>query len=56
MKIKYNHLFTSKLKSQLRYIAKDKLTAAKNFNIKIRERILQIPNRPFSYRKSIYAN
>ena len=49
---------TLKYKQELRqisfYIKKDKLSAAINFVSQLKEKINNIPNFPYKYRKSIY--
>jgi len=40
----------------LKYIAKDKISASKNFKKELDSQIKDIPNFPYKYRKSIYFN
>lgn len=54
MKIEILLTFREKLGYQLAYIAKDKPEAARNFKKEIIKRIKQLPQRPYSNRKSIY--
>jgi len=54
MKIKYKASFVNRLEKQIDYIAKDSPQAAIKFRDKILEKIKQIPQNPYSYRKSIY--
>lgn len=54
MKIKLSIAFRKKLTHQVRYIAKDKPSAAKNFKKDVLQEIKAIEKMPFSYRKSIF--
>lgn len=54
MKIEILFSFREKLGYQLAYIAKDKPEAAGKFRKEIIKRIKQLPQNPYSNRKSIY--
>lgn len=54
MKIEILWSFRDKLGYQLANIAKDKPEAARKFKNEIIKRIKQLPNNPYSNRKSIY--
>ena len=54
MKIEITWLFREKLGNQVAYIAKDKPEAARRFKIEIIKKIKQLPQNPYSNRKSIY--
>lgn len=54
MKINLFSKFRNKLEKQVRYIARDKPEAAKNFKKNILGEIRQISDKPFAFRKSIY--
>lgn len=56
MKVKITKVFRDRLDKQLEYIARDKPGAARNFKTEIIKRIKEIPEMPFSYRKSIFFN
>lgn len=54
MKIEILLSFRKKLGNQIVYIAKDKPEAARKFKNEIIKRIKQLPQNPYSNRKSIY--
>ena len=54
MKIKFKNTFLTRVTSQIKYISKDSPTRARKFKNQLLEAIKEIPNRPLSYRKSIY--
>lgn len=54
MKIRFSEAFIEKLERQIRYIANDKPKAARNFRKALRERISEIPKRPYSFRRNPY--
>lgn len=54
MKIKLSQAFRNKLEDQVRYIARDKPIAARNFKKDLLKEIRAIPKMPFGYRKSIF--
>ena len=54
MKIIYKKFFEKQLSDIIDYIAKDKIRASYEFAKKLEESILNIPNAPYKYRKSIY--
>ncbi|MEQ9188488.1 MAG: type II toxin-antitoxin system RelE/ParE family toxin [Cryomorphaceae bacterium] len=56
MELRINPSFTSKLYKQIDYIAQDKPGAALQFYLDLEERINQIPDNPFKYRQSIFAD
>lgn len=56
MKIEILFSFREKLGQQVAYIAKDKPEAARKFKNDIIDRIKQLPQNPYSNRKSIYFN
>jgi plasmid stabilization system protein ParE len=56
MKVKITKAFRDRLNKQLDYIARDKPGAARSFKTDIIRRIKEIPEMPFSYRKSIFFN
>ncbi len=56
MNIVYTESFTERLKSQVKFISKDNITAAKKFKKNVVLKILEIPQNPFRYRKSVYFN
>jgi plasmid stabilization system protein ParE len=54
MKLKISDSFRKKLNDQVRFIAKDKPSAARKFKTEIIRRIKEIPQMPFMNRKSIF--
>lgn len=56
MQITEKNSFTETLDNILRYIAKDSLNRAFDFNDQLEEKIDNIPYMPYKYRKSIYHN
>ena len=54
MKISRTTEYQAELLVILKYIAKDKISASKNFKIELDNQIDEIPNFPYKYRKSIY--
>ncbi len=54
MKLRILKSFADKLNDQVDYIAKDKPGAARKFKSDILKRIREIPDMPFSNRKSIF--
>ena len=56
MKINRTRKFQIKLLEILTYIAKDKISASKKFQVELDEQINNIPNFPFKYSTSIYFN
>ncbi len=54
MKIKFSNSFTNRLLNQIDYIAQDSPTRARKFYKDIIQKINKIPQRPLSFRKSIY--
>lgn len=54
MKIEITLSFREKLGNQIAYIAKDKPKAAQKFKKEIIKKIRQLPQNPYSNRKSIY--
>jgi len=56
MKVINDPIFLSELKDILQNIAKDKQSASHKFKNDLRQKIKQIPDNPFMYRKSIYFN
>lgn len=54
MKLVFKEGFVLKLEKQLKFIAKDKPTAAKKFKKDILAKIKSIPSNPYLFRKSIY--
>ena len=56
MKIRYKASFINRLEKQIEYIAKDNPQAAINFRDELMERIQQILQNPYLYRKSVYFN
>ena len=56
MKIRFSDSFNYKLENQIRYIAKDKPLAARNFKRDLLSRIRETKKMPFSYRKSIFSD
>jgi plasmid stabilization system protein ParE len=56
MKIRYKASFINRLEKQIEYIAKDNHQAAINFRDELMERIQQILQNPYLYRKSVYFN
>lgn len=56
MQIKQQDKFREEFKQIFEFIAKDKLNAAKRFKSDLIVQIKEIPNFPYKYRKSIYAN
>ena len=56
MKIIRTRNFLNKLKNILTYIAKDKISAAKQFRKDLNEKIKNLTYFPYKYRKSYYFN
>jgi len=56
MKVRISKGFRDCLKKQLEYIARDKPGAARTFKTEIINKIKEIPEMPYSYRKSIFFN
>jgi len=56
MKIIRSRKFLNKLKNILAYIAKDKISAAKQFRKDLNEKIKNLIYFPYKYRKSYYFN
>ena len=54
MKIIRTNLFISQLQRSLIFIAKDKMSASKDFRSKLNNSIKEIIDFPYKYRKSIY--
>jgi plasmid stabilization system protein ParE len=54
MKVEITLSFREKLVNQVIYIAKDKPEAARKFKKEIIKKIRQLPQNPYSNRKSIY--
>ena len=54
MKIKFSKSFSQRLNDQVDYIANDKPSTARKFKSEIIARIKQIPQVPYSNRKSIF--
>ncbi|MDY0320455.1 MAG: type II toxin-antitoxin system RelE/ParE family toxin [Arcobacteraceae bacterium] len=54
MKIIKDSQYTKALCNIIRYIAQDKLTAAKNFESNLNHKIKKIPHFPYKHRKSFY--
>lgn len=56
MKIRRTTEYQSELQTILRYIAKDKISASRQFKKELDKQIENIPNFSYKYRKSIYFN
>ena len=54
MKIKKSITYQNELKEILKYIAKDKINASKNFRKNLNIQIKNLVNFPYKYRQSIY--
>lgn len=54
MKIRFTASFKTRLLSQISYIAQDSPTRAKKFHQELLLKVNTIPQRPYSFRKSIY--
>jgi len=54
MKIVFKDTFLNRLESQIEYISLDSRTRAVKFKSDLFKKIKEIPQRPHSYRKSIY--
>lgn len=54
MQIKLDEEFENNFEIIFKYIAKDKISASKNFKKELFKQIKNIPNFPYKYRKSIY--
>jgi len=54
MQIELDDKFKRNFQTILEYIAKDKITASKNFKKELFKQIKNIPNFPYKYRKSFY--
>jgi len=56
MRINRSPLYLANLYFILEYIAKDKISASKNFHKELDKLINNIPNYPYKHRQSIYFN
>jgi plasmid stabilization system protein ParE len=56
MKVEITLSFREKLGNQIAFISKDKPNAARKFKQEIISKIRQLPQNPYSNRKSIYFN
>jgi len=56
MQIKLDKRFEVNFNLILEYIAKDKLSASKNFRKDLFDQIKSLPNFPYKFRKSFYFN
>ena len=54
MQIKLDEEFEKNFETIFKYISKDKISASKKFKKELFNRIKDIPNFPYKYRKSIY--
>jgi hypothetical protein len=54
MKVVFKDTFLNRLESQLEYISLDSPMRARKFKSDPLQRIIEIPQKPYSYRKSIY--
>jgi len=54
MKVVFKETFLNRLESQIEYISLDSPARARKFKSDLLKRIKDIPQRPYSYRKSIY--
>jgi plasmid stabilization system protein ParE len=54
MRIIYKDTFVKRLERQLKYIAEKSPKSAKNLKTEIIQRIKEIPENPYLFRKSIY--
>jgi len=54
MKIKFTTSFQNRLINQIEYIAHDSPKRARKFQQELIRKINQVPEKPYSYRKSIY--
>jgi plasmid stabilization system protein ParE len=54
MKIKLDEEFENNFEKIFKHIAKDKISASKNFKKELFKQIKNIPNFPYKYRQSIY--
>ncbi len=54
MKLKITDSFRDKLNDQIKFIAKDKPSAARKFKTELLKRIREIPRTPYRNRKSIF--
>jgi plasmid stabilization system protein ParE len=54
MKVVFKDTFLHRLESQIEYISFDSPARARKFKSDLFKRIKEIPERPLSYRKSIY--
>jgi plasmid stabilization system protein ParE len=54
MKIKFTRSFQNRLLNQIEYIAQDSPTRARKFQQELIQKISYIPQKPLSFRKSIY--
>ena len=54
MKIIRSRKYQIRLLSILQYIAKDKVSASRNFQIELDKSLRNIPNFPYKHRQSIY--
>ena len=54
MNIRFSDSFTNRLLKQIDYIAQDSPSRARKFYQNLIQKISEIPQRPLSYRKSIY--
>lgn len=56
MEIRFSDSFNYKLENQVRYIAKDKPLAARNFKRDLLSIIRETKKMPYSFRKSIFSD
>jgi plasmid stabilization system protein ParE len=54
VKIVFKDSFLNRLANQIRYISHDSPARANKFRTELFAKIKTIPNRPFSFRKSVY--
>jgi plasmid stabilization system protein ParE len=54
MKIVFKATFLNRLENQIEYISKDSPSLARKFKSDLFKKIREIPQYPYSYRKSIY--
>jgi len=54
MKLKFTRDYKYKLAEQVKYIAKDKPTAARRFKNDLLAKLNEVPAMPFKHRKSIF--
>jgi plasmid stabilization system protein ParE len=53
-RIIFKDTFINRLENQIEYISLDNTARARKFKNELLERLKDIPNNPFKYRKSIY--